>query len=114
MARLQTKVKKVTLKVRTGDTVKILRGKDKGKVGKVLAALTTQRRILVEGINMVYKHIRPRRAGEKGQRVSVAAPVPVSNTQLVCPSCKRSTRVGIDRSGGMRKRVCKRCKATLD
>lgn len=100
-------------RLRRGDTVRVLRGRDRGKTGKVMAVLPTQGRIVVEGLNMVFKHVRARRAGEKGQRVSIAAPLPIANVHLVCPSCKKITRVGISREGGERVRVCKKCKAPI-
>lgn len=101
--------KKVKQKIRKGDIVRLLRGKDRGKTGKVMAVLAADGRVLVEGINMVKKHVRPKRAGEKGQRVSVAAPVNVSNVQVVCPACKKSTRVVIRREGQDRVRTCRHC-----
>jgi large subunit ribosomal protein L24 len=112
-ATQNSKVKSQKLRIRKGDTVAVITGKDRGKTGAVLAALPGTHRVLVEGVNLVKKHIRARRAGEKGQRVSVAAPVSVSNVQLVCPACKKRTRVGIIREAGERRRVCKQCEATL-
>lgn len=101
------------IKIRTGDLVRVLRGKDRGKKAKVVAVLTQEGRVVVEGVNMIKKHIRPRRAGEKGQRVTLAAPVNVANVQLVCPSCKRSTRIGVVRTEGVAQRVCKACGAPI-
>ena len=101
-------------RLRKGDTVQILLGKDRGKKGSVMAVLAAEGRILIEGVNMVKKHIKPKRAGEKGQRVSVAAPINISNAQLICTSCKKATRVGIVREADARHRVCKRCEATID
>lgn len=103
----------MAVRIRRGDTVAVLRGKDRGKRGAVLAVLPRVGRVLVDGVNMVKKHIRPRRAGEKGQRVSVAAPVSVASVQLVCPSCKKRTRVGLVREAGMRQRQCKQCRAFI-
>jgi|SRR3989344_2996090 len=108
-----TKLKTQKAKVRTGDTVKVLLGKDRGTTAKILAVRPREERVLVEGVNMVSKHIRPRRAGEKGQRVRVAAPLPLSNVQVVCPSCRKPTRVGIKREGDVRQRVCKKCAAVI-
>lgn len=102
------------LKIRKGDSVLVMTGKDRGKTGKVLAAFPREGRLLVEGRNMVKKHLRPRRRGEKGQRVEVPAPVPVSRVMLVCPSCGKATRVGIVRApGAARQRQCKKCRATF-
>lgn len=101
------------VKIRTGDTVRILSGKDRGKTSKVVMVLADRGRVMVEGINMVKKHVRPKRSGEKGQRVSVAAPIDISNVQLVCLGCKKSTRVRINREGKTKQRICKRCDGVI-
>lgn len=100
---------KTTGSIRRGDTVRVLRGKDRGKRGTVLAVLPRQQRVLVEGINMVKKHVRARRAGEKGQRVTIAAPINRANVQLFCGHCKRGVRIGHRTSGETVERVCKKC-----
>jgi large subunit ribosomal protein L24 len=96
-------------RIRKGDTVRVLLGKDRGKKAKVMAVLPSKQRVLVEGVNMVKKHIRPKRSGEKGQRVSVASPMHISNVQLVCPACKKGTRIIVKRDQDNRVRVCKKC-----
>lgn len=101
------------MKIRKGDIVRVLRGKDRGKQGKVLSAHPKEERVIVEGLNLVHKHVRARRMGEKGQRVEVPAPVRISNVQLVCPECKKGTRVAIRRQGNVRERVCKNCEAVI-
>lgn len=100
-------------RLRRGDTVRVLVGKDRGKKGRILAVIPREGRVIVEGVNQVFKHIRPRRKGEKGQRVQIAAPLNISNVQLVCPSCRKSTRVGIRREQQERLRICKQCEATI-
>ena len=101
------------MKIRRDDVVKVLLGKDRGKKAKVVAVMPRAERVVVEGVNMVKKHIRPKQAGEKGQRVSVAAAVHISNVQLVCPACKKATRVGIKREQGKRVRVCRKCNVEI-
>ena len=101
-------------KIRKGDTVRVLLGKDRGKRAKVMAVLPQKSRVLVEGVNMVKKHIRPKRSGEKGQRVSVAAPIHISNVQLVCPACKKGTRILVKRDQGGATRVCKKCNEEIN
>ena len=93
--------------------MKVLLGKDRGKTGQVMAVLPRQQRVLVEGVNVVKKHVRPRRQGEKGQRVEVAAPVHISKVQLVCPQCKKPSRVGISHENEERQRVCRKCEARI-
>lgn len=97
------------MRIRTGDTVRVLGGKDRGKTAKVMAVMARDDRVLAEGINMVKKHVRPRKSGEKGQRVSVASPLHISNVQLVCASCKKGTRVLVNLKEGQRLRICKKC-----
>lgn len=110
---MKTDSPQIKSRLRRGDSVKVLRGRDRGKTGKVLAVLPREGRLVVEGINMVFKHVRARRGGEKGQRVSIAAPLPIANAQLICPSCKKPTRVGISIQGDERVRVCKKCNSSL-
>jgi len=114
MATFNSTQKAVPVRIRRGDTVRVLLGKDRGKKAEVLAVFPRQGRVMVEGVNMVQKHVRARRAGEKGQRVSVSAPLPISNVQLVCPSCKKGTRVGIKREGDGRERFCKKCESVIE
>lgn len=104
----------IKLKIKTGDTVLIQVGKDRGKTGKVLRVFPKVGRLIVEGRNIVKKHVRPRRAGEKGQRIEVPAPMPVARVMLVCPSCQKATRVGVRRTPeGRRERLCKKCQAVI-
>lgn len=97
------------MKIKKGDTVLIISGKDRGKKGKVLRALLKENKIVVEGINLRKKHLRPRREGEKGQIVEIAAPLDASNVKLICPKCKEPTRVGHRVVGENKFRVCKKC-----
>lgn len=78
-----------------------------------MGVVVATRKVIVEGVSMVKKHIKPKRAGEKGQRVSVASPINVANVQLVCPVCKKATKVAIKRDEGLRQRVCKKCAAVI-
>lgn len=104
----------VKRKIKKGDTVLVQVGKDRGKTGKVLTVLPKEGRLVVEGANIVKKHVRPRRAGEKGQRVEIPAPMPFARVLLVCPACGKATRVGIHRSAeGVRERRCKKCQVSI-
>ena len=99
-------------KLKKGDKVKILGGKDRDKNGKVLKVFPADRKALVEGINLVKKHIRPRREGEKGQRVEIPAKINLSKLMLVCPKCGKATRVGF-KTGDNKVRVCKKCQSEI-
>jgi large subunit ribosomal protein L24 len=98
------------LKIRKGDRVRVLTGKDRGKEGEVMRALPAAGKVIVDGVNVARKHQRPTRATQQGGIIDRDMPVPVSNVALVCPSCGKTTRVGfkIDASG-QKVRVCKRC-----
>jgi large subunit ribosomal protein L24 len=106
------------MKIKKGDTVLIISGKDRGKKGKVLEVFPQEKRLLVEGINLKKKHMRPKREGEKGQVVELALPIHISKTKLICPRCQKATRVGYDskeesqsslKSRERKFRVCKKC-----
>ena len=116
------------MKVKKGDLVQILSGKDRGKQGRVLESRPGERRVVVENLNIVKRHTKPRpvknttrMAGpqiEPGGVISKPAPLPISNVMLVCPTCRRPTRVGVverERKGEMiRVRVCKRADCGQD
>jgi large subunit ribosomal protein L24 len=118
------------MKVKKGDLVQILTGKDRGKRGRVIEARPSQRRVLVENLNVAKRHTRPkpirdssRMGGAQivpGGILDQPSPVPVSNVMVVCPTCGNATRVAIvekEAKGGMiRVRVCKRegCGQELD
>ncbi|OGY45551.1 MAG: 50S ribosomal protein L24 [Candidatus Buchananbacteria bacterium RIFCSPHIGHO2_02_FULL_38_8] len=101
------------MKIRKGDKVKILAGKDKGKTGKVLQVLVERNKISVEGVNLLFKNMRPRKQGESGQRIQFPAPLSVSNVALICPKCGRITRGGYKTEDKRKIRVCKKCKEQI-
>ena len=97
------------MKIRKGDTVLIISGKDKGRKAKVIEALPKSGRIIVEGINLRKKHIRPKKSGEKGQIVELPGSFSASNVKLVCSKCGKATRVGYKKEDKKKYRVCKKC-----
>ncbi|MEW5907834.1 MAG: 50S ribosomal protein L24 [Patescibacteria group bacterium] len=102
------------MKLKRGDTVKIISGKDRGKTGKIIRVLPPKNKIIVEGVNVRKKHSKPKRQGQKGQIIQMAMPIDVSNAILICPSCSKQTRIGKKTIGGVKKiRFCKKCKAEL-
>jgi large subunit ribosomal protein L24 len=102
------------LKIKKGDTVLVIKGKDKGKKGKVLRTFPREMKILVENVNLVKKHQKPKREGEKGQIVQIAVPFPISKAKLICPKCSKPTRVGFKVEGNKKFRFCKKCKNIID
>lgn len=98
------------MKIKKGDNVLIISGKDKGKKAKVLEAFPVKNKIVVEGVNIVKKHRRPKNEKEKGQIVEIAKPISVSNVKLVCPKCGQPARVGYQLTEKKKYRICKKCK----
>ena len=98
------------MKLKKGDTILVISGKDAGKTAKILRSLPKEGMILVEGVNMKSKHIRPKRQGEKGQVVKIPLPIDVSNVKFLCPKCGKPTRVGYKIVGDKKMRMCKKCK----
>ena len=104
------------MKIKKDDNVLAIAGKDRGRKGKVLRVLDGGQRVIVEGLNLVKKHTRPKRAGEKGQIVTISASIAISNLKLICPKCSKATRVGrLVKEKGQKERIriCKKCKAQI-
>ena len=102
-----------SLKIKKNDTVVVLSGKDKGKQGKVLGTVPSEAKVVVEGINMVTCHVKPRKQGETGGIVQREAAMYASKVQVVCPKCNKGTRIAHKIEGGKKIRVCKHCGAEL-
>lgn len=104
------------LHVKTGDTVMIMSGRDRGNKGKVLQVSPEEKKVIIEGQNLVTKHVKPRKQGQAGGLVKAEAPLYASKVMPVCPKCNQSTRVGhtVDKDG-KKLRVCKHkdCGATF-
>jgi len=101
------------MKIKKGDQVKILNGKDRGKTGKVLSASPREEKITIEGLNLVKKRVRPKKQGQKGETVNVPRPIMASRVALICKSCDRAVRVGFRIEGKEKVRVCKKCNALI-
>ena len=101
------------LNVKKGDRVRIISGKDAGKEGKVMTAFPSKERVIVEGCNIVSKHVKPRRMGETGGIVKAESPIYACKVMVVCPKCGKPTRVAHKVDGDKKVRVCKKCGAEL-
>jgi large subunit ribosomal protein L24 len=99
----------MNMNIKKGDTVKVLSGKEKGKSGKVLEVSPKEGRLSVEGLNIRVRFSKPKRTGEKGQRLELPAPLNASKVMLVCPHCGKPTRVGHDVTNNGNLRQCKKC-----
>ena len=98
------------MKIKKDDNVKMSIGKDRGKTGKVLRVLPKERKVVVEGLNLVKRHVKPRKQGQKGQVISTPRAVDVSDVTLICSKCNKPTRIGYQIEGKRKVRVCKKCK----
>lgn len=97
------------MKLKKGDTIGIIKGKDRGKTGKILRIFSGINKVLIEGINMKKRHMRPRKTGQKGEVIMIAHPLAIANVMLVCKHCGKKTRVGSRISGTQKVRICKKC-----
>ena len=101
-------------RIQTGDQVEITRGKDRGKRGRVMRVLLADRRVVVEGVNIVKRHQRPMPPMQPGGIIEMPAPLAESNVKIVCPNCDQPARVGYRiLEDGSKARVCKQCKEII-
>lgn len=108
------------MKIKTGDKIQVLAGKDKGKTGKVLQIFVTENRVVIEGLNLMIKHQRPQKQGEKGQRIQFPSPMDISNVAMVCSKCGKLTRIGTkeiksedSKKKNTKSRICKKCNEVI-
>jgi len=109
---MKIKVKK--FKIKKGDSVVVIAGKDKGKTGRVERVLPKEGKVVIEGINLVKKHIRPSQKNPKGGIIEIVKPIDVSNIMVRCSKCNKPTRIGykiLERPTGspIKKRICRKC-----
>ena len=102
------------MRIRKGDTVKVLSGNDKNKTGEVLEIIPKTQKIVVKGVNIRKKHVKPRKQGEEGGIISVECAIHSAKVNVVCPKCNKATKIGyeVDKDGN-KVRVCKKCGAKL-
>lgn len=107
-------------KIKVNDKVNVLAGKDRGKTGKVTQILPEMKKVVVEGVNLMYKHIKARKKGEKGQRIQFNGPISLTNVMLLCPKCGKASKVGVkssvssDTKETTKARFCKSCNEVID
>ena len=101
------------MKIHKNDQVLIISGKDRGKKGKTLSVFPQELKVLVEGVNLRKKHVKPKRGGEKGQVVETPSPLSVANVKLICPKCAQASRVGYKIIENKKYRICKKCHSEI-
>ncbi len=98
------------MKIKKGDRVKVILGKDRGRTGIVKRVLPKENKLVVEGINIAKKHVKPRGDDQKGGIIRVEKPLPVSKVMVVCPGCGQQTRIGYQiNQKGKKNRICRKC-----
>lgn len=102
------------MKLKVNDKVKITKGKDSGKEGKVIQVFVSDKKVVVEGANIIKKTMRARKSGEKGQVIELSAPISVANVMLICPKCAKPTRVSMKVDGKDKKRACRQCEGIIE
>ncbi len=102
------------MKIKKGDKVKILIGKDKGKTGEIERIFLKVDSVLVPGVNEFKRHIKSRAKNQKSEIITITKPIPAANVALVCPKCKKPTRIGYKITGGKKVRICRKCKKVID
>ncbi len=104
----------MALHVKKGDNVLVLAGKDKGKTGKILSADPKNNRVVVDGVNVITKHNKPRSAQQPGGIEKTNGTIDISNVQIICPVCGKATRIAVSEVDGKKVRICKKCNANMD
>ncbi|MGI6423224.1 MAG: 50S ribosomal protein L24 [Candidatus Dojkabacteria bacterium] len=102
------------MKIKKGDMVKVLYGKDAGKQGKVVAVDIKRAKVVVEGVNMYKRHVKGDGRGKVSEILNITKPMDVSKVMMVCNSCGKSTRVGIKREKDSVVRICKKCNKSIE
>ena len=97
------------MKIKKGDQVLIISGKDRGRKGKILDVFPKDGRVVVEAVNIKKRHVKPKKSGEKGQIVEMPAPIHISNVKLICSKCGKATRIGYKIIDKKKFRTCKKC-----
>lgn len=101
------------MKLKKGDNVIVLSGNDKGKTGEILEIIPSTQKVIVKGVNIRKKHVKPRKAGEEGGIIPSEYPIHISKVNVVCPKCGKASKIGYVIEDGKKVRVCKKCGAKL-
>lgn len=100
-------------KIKKGDEVMVISGKDKGKKGKVEKVISKEKKVLVSGVNLYKRHLKARSQSQPSEIITITKPLPVTNVIIACPKCKKTTRVGFKIEKNNKVRICKKCNAEI-
>ena len=101
------------MKLKKGDNVRVVRGKDKGKAGKIDQVFPKINKVLVNNVNLYKRHMKARSQSKPSEIVTITKPLPEENVILICPKCHKETRVGYRIEKGIKSRICKKCEAEI-
>lgn len=103
------------MNLKINDKIKVIKGKDRGKTGQIIQVFPKQNKIVVDGVNKTFKHLRNPQGQEKGQRVEFWGPIAAGNAMLICPKCTKSVRVNHKILENKKKvRICNKCKEVIE
>ena len=101
------------MKIKKGDNVKVLSGNDKGKTGEVIQTIPKKEKIIVKGVNIRKKHVKPRKQGEEGGIISIEGAIHSAKANVICSKCGKATRIGYEIKDDKKVRICKKCGAKI-
>jgi len=101
------------MKLKKGDNVKIIKGKDKGKNGKIEKVFPKAKKVLIANVNLYKRHLKTRSQRQPSEIVTLTKPMPEANVAFVCPKCKRQSRIGFKIEKGLKSRICTKCKSEI-
>ncbi len=101
------------MKIKKEDQVLIIKGKDKGRKGKIMKVLPEKNQIVIDGLNLKKKHVKPKKSGEKGQIVQIPCPLAASSVKFLCSNCQKPSRIGYKIEKKKKYRICQKCKQTI-
>jgi len=101
------------MKLKKGDNVKVVIGKDKGKTGKIDKVFPKENKVLVSGVNLYKRHMKARSQSQPSEIITLVKPLPVANVVLVCPKCHKDTRIGYKIEKNEKSRICVKCKSKI-
>lgn len=108
------KIKSKITKLRKGDEVKVVIGKDKGKSGKIEKVFAKEEKVLISGVNQYKRHLKARSQTQPSEIITITKPLPIANVQLVCSKCHLLTRVGFMLENNKKVRVCRKCQQAIE